>query len=347
MRFTRDGKTYAKTFGSYPEMGLDEARRRVKDVKLNVTRSFESISAEWYKLFTSVQEHSAKHLATIKYRLGHYINPAIGDMLIWDIKRPDLARFLNGIVQEGHLETARRVSGIIGQVFQYAETMGYIETNPAINLRKAIIPVRRRVNHFAHLTNPKEIGALIAGIRKIKSERTRTALLLAAFCFPRCGEILKSTPQEFDFRKKLWTIPAEHTKKRREMCIPLAPEVISFLQPFVKSRRAFPLVFDQKEAALLRVLSNIAKRSGGRIPKVTIHGFRHTASTVLYSQGYNTLWIESALAHVDNNRIRGVYNSYEFLKERRKMLCDYAKWLVRQEKQAEKNSAESIYGVFE
>lgn len=118
------------------------------------------------------------------------------------------------------------------------------------------------------------------------------------------------------------------------MCIPLAPEVISFLQPFVKSRRAFPLVFEQSEAALLRVLDRISKRSGGKIPKVTIHGFRHTASTVLYSQGYNTLWIESALAHVDENRIRGVYNSYEFLKERRKMLCDYAKWLVQQEKRA-------------
>lgn len=40
--------------------------------------------------------------------------------------------------------------------------------------------------------------------------------------------------------------------------------------------------------------------------RATGHGFRHTMSTILHEQGFDSAWIEIQLAHVDKNRIRGL-----------------------------------------
>jgi integrase len=62
--------------------------------------------------------------------------------------------------------------------------------------------------------------------------------------------------------------------------------------------------------------------------EMTVHGFRHTASTLLNESG---LWsgdaIERQLAHVEKNRIRGTYNHAEYLPERRRMMQWWADYL--------------------
>ena len=58
--------------------------------------------------------------------------------------------------------------------------------------------------------------------------------------------------------------------------------------------------------------------------KLTGHGFRATASTILNERGYNTLAIERQLAHVDKNKVRASYNHAEFMKERREILQAWA-----------------------
>ncbi|EMD7620227.1 integrase, partial [Cronobacter sakazakii] len=54
------------------------------------------------------------------------------------------------------------------------------------------------------------------------------------------------------------------------------------------------------------------------------HGFRHTMSTILHEEGFNSAWIETQLAHVDKNAIRGTYNHAQYLEGRREMMQWYA-----------------------
>lgn len=61
----------------------------------------------------------------------------------------------------------------------------------------------------------------------------------------------------------------------------------------------------------------------GYTGKVTGHGFRHTMSTILHEEGFNTAWIETQLAHVDKNEIRGTYNHAFYLEGRREMMQWY------------------------
>jgi hypothetical protein len=61
--------------------------------------------------------------------------------------------------------------------------------------------------------------------------------------------------------------------------------------------------------------------------RVTIHGLRGTASTILNEYGFNRDWIERQLAHAERNDVRAAYNSAEWLEDRRRMMLWWSDYL--------------------
>jgi integrase len=88
----------------------------------------------------------------------------------------------------------------------------------------------------------------------------------------------------------------------------------------------FPGRNDPRKTMSEASINQVFKRIG-YAGRVTGHGFRHTMSTILHEQGYNTAWIETQLAHVDKNSIRGTYNHAQYLDGRREMLQWYADYM--------------------
>ncbi|MBB3305422.1 integrase [Enterobacter sp. Sphag1F] len=76
------------------------------------------------------------------------------------------------------------------------------------------------------------------------------------------------------------------------------------------------------EASINQVLKLIGYHS-----KATGRGFRHTVSTILHEQSYNTAWIEFQLTHVGKNTIRGKYIHAQYLEQRREMLQWYGDYV--------------------
>lgn len=63
----------------------------------------------------------------------------------------------------------------------------------------------------------------------------------------------------------------------------------------------------------------------GYLGRQTVHGFRGLASTwANEAECYKPDWIEMALAHEDEDVVRGAYNSALYLSPRRRMLQDWA-----------------------
>ena len=71
----------------------------------------------------------------------------------------------------------------------------------------------------------------------------------------------------------------------------------------------------------------MALRRMGYQGKMTGHGYRALASTILNEKGYPPDVIERQLAHEDEDKIRSAYNRAEYLLERKKMMQDYADYL--------------------
>lgn len=66
--------------------------------------------------------------------------------------------------------------------------------------------------------------------------------------------------------------------------------------------------------------ANMAIKRMGFGGRLVAHGFRSLASTTLNEHEFNRDWIEAALAHVDENAIRGTYNRAIYLEQRREMM---------------------------
>lgn len=58
--------------------------------------------------------------------------------------------------------------------------------------------------------------------------------------------------------------------------------------------------------------------------RATGHAFRHTMSTILHEHGFDSVWIEMQLAHIDKNIIRGSYNNAQYIEKRKDMLRWYS-----------------------
>lgn len=57
--------------------------------------------------------------------------------------------------------------------------------------------------------------------------------------------------------------------------------------------------------------------------RMTGHGFRGLASTILHEQGYNHEHIELQLAHAPSNAVSFAYNHALYLEPRTKMMQDW------------------------
>ncbi len=119
-------------------------------------------------------------------------------------------------------------------------------------------------------------------------------------------------------------------KMRRPHLVPLSTQAIHALRRLEQLTGNYKLIFSGRndvnkpmsEASINMVIKRI-----GYDGRATGHGFRHTMSTILHEQGYNTAWIEMQLAHVDKNSIRGTYNHAQYLEGRQEMMQWYADYI--------------------
>ncbi len=121
-------------------------------------------------------------------------------------------------------ETASRVRQRIERVLSWAKVRGLREGENPAQWRghlDQLLPAKgkvRRVRHLAALPFG-EIGRFMAVLREDTSISAR-ALEITILTAARTSEMLGATWAEMDFRARIWIIPAERMKARREHRVP-------------------------------------------------------------------------------------------------------------------------------
>ena len=119
--------------------------------------------------------------------------------------------------------------------------------------------------------------------------------------------------------------------------MPLSEQVIALFKQLEPISKHHPLVFigrnDPRKPISKESINQVIELLGYK-GRLTGHGFRHTMSTILHEQGFNSAWIEIQLAHVDKNAIRGTYNHAQYLDGRREMMQWYADYIDSLSEQA-------------
>ncbi|MEI7222533.1 tyrosine-type recombinase/integrase [Pectobacterium carotovorum] len=352
LKYRIDGKEKLLALGVYPDVSLadarakrDEARKGIaggidpleakKEQKVEreaqVKNTFQEIALEWHNM--KVKKWSAGYASDILEAFNKDVFPFIGQRPIADIKPLELLNVLKKMEDRGATEKAKKVRQRCGEVFRYAIVTGRAEYNPAPDLTSAM--QGHESTHYPFLTT-EELPAFFKALAGYSgSELMVLAARLLIITGLRTGELRGALWSEIDTKKALWEISAERMKMRRPHIIPLSTQALAIIEQIRAMTGQFPLLFpgrnDPSKTMSEASINQVFKRIG-YTGRVTGHGFRHTMSTVLHEQGYNTAWIETQLAHVDKNAIRGTYNHAQYLDGRREMLQWYADYMASLEK---------------
>lgn len=327
------------TIGEYPHVSLRDARAKLLEVKELLTKDinpaqrkqadygidFKTMSEEW--LAAQTNKWTDRYRQTNIYRLNHYIYPVFGKFPVKEISPQDVLAFLRKFESAGKNVITRRLLGTMSLIFRFGIACNYCSSDPCRDLKGAL--AYHKETPRPAVTNPKEVARLMKAISAYPAGITvRNALMFTAYTFCRSNEVRRAEWSEIDFEKKIWVIPAEKMKMRREHKVPLSRQCLEILenQRGFSDTWVFPSLRSGKplsDATLLVALRTL----GFDKKEMCVHGFRAMASTLLNEQGYRPDLIEISLAHGDENKVRAAYNRAEYMDERRKLMQEYADYL--------------------
>lgn len=343
------GKEKMLSFGVYPDVSLADARQKRDEArkvlaaggdpgevkkadklaqKLSTENTFEAIAREWHR--QKADRWSLRYRDEIIDTFEKDIFPYLGRRPIAEIKPMELLETLRRLEKRGALEKMRKVRQRCGEVFRYAIVTGRAEYNPAPDLATALATPKK--THFPFLT-AEEIPYFIRDLAGYTgSVITKTATQIIMLTGVRTQELRFARWQDIDFEKRLWEIPPEVMKMKRPHIVPLSEQVVELFQSLKPITGMYPLVFigrnDRTKPISKESVNQVIELLGYK-GRLTGHGFRHTMSTILHEQGFNSAWIETQLAHVDKNAIRGTYNHALYLDGRREMMQWYANYIEK------------------
>ncbi|MFO1415274.1 MAG: tyrosine-type recombinase/integrase [Burkholderiales bacterium] len=342
------GKEKRLSLGTYPDTSLAGARERRDDArkllasgvdpgerrkaekreaKAREGNSFEAVAREWY--LKQAHVWVPHHAVDVMRRLESNLFSELGDKPISDISAPVLLAAIRKIEHRGARDLAHRVLGVAGQVMRYGVATGRCERDPTGDLRGALAPHKKK-NQAA--VTPDELPELLRAINAYDSvgdKLTALALRLLALTFVRTNELIGAQWTEIDTEGGMWIIPAERMKMKTEHVVPLSRQATELLREIGavagRGRYVFPGRNPDKPISNNTMLFALYRL--GYKGKMTGHGFRAVASTVLNEAGFRADVIERQLAHCERDNVRGAYNRAEYLTERRAMMQRWADML--------------------
>jgi integrase len=312
---------------------LEERRRmhRERKSKFASKMSF----AECAKLYIESQRvawKNPKHANQWVNTIETYANPVIGKMYVDEITTNLVVKIIEPIWIE-KTETASRVRGRIESILNWATVRGLrTGENPARwrGHLENLLPKRtliQKVNH--HKAMHYALISNFFGRLNKESDISAKALKFLILTATRTNETLNATWSEINFDEKIWTIPAERMKAKKEHRIPLTDSAIELLRQIPK-RDFMPYIF-------LNPTKNTPLSSNALMQKLkqlhepfTVHGFRSTFRDWISEEtSHSRDLAESALAHSLKDKVEAAYRRGDFFQKRRILMEDWEKFCYK------------------
>lgn len=348
-KYRHQGKEKLMSFGKYPDVPLALARERHAEArkllaigldpmaqrkaaktaeKVAAENSFQTIAGRWFEHWRA--HKSAQHVDATRRRMEANILPLLGTRPIDEIEAPELMVMVKAIEARGAADLAKRALENTGQIFRFAIAHGFAKRNPASEIRPADVLKPTHKTNLARI-DAKELPALLRAIEVYQGTHvTRLAMKLMAMTFVRTSELIGAKWSEFDLEAARWDIPAERMKMRTSHIVPLATQAIELLETLRTLTGASEWLFPGDRIATKPMSNNTilqALKRMGYQGRMTGHGFRGLASTILHEHGYAHEHIELQLAHAPRNAVGAAYNHALYLEPRAKMIQEWADFL--------------------
>lgn len=300
-------------------LGIDPKKREkelAEQEQLITDSLFINVATRWFAI-KKTSGISEIHAGDIWRSLEKNVFPVIGQTPVTELKAQTLIAALEPVRARGALETLRRLTQRINEVMVFAVNSGLLDASPAATIGKVFEKPKKQ--HMATI-RPERLPELMQRFENTNlTLMTRLLMKWQLLTLVRPGEAAGTMWCEIDIENKLWTIPAERMKKRREHQVPLSAQAIAVLEQLRPLSGHSSLVFPGRVNCSQSMNSetvNKALRRMGYTGELVSHGLRALGSTAMNEAGFQPDVIEAVLAHADTNQTRAAYNRSTYLKQR-------------------------------
>jgi integrase len=348
-RDPKTGNSTRATIGTYPDIGLGDARARADKLRETVAGGANPVelkrrqrSAAKERSFAAVAErfmveHSRRHKrssAGDDLNLNLHILPRWKGRQIEDITRADVIAVSEELVRAGTPVAANRVQALVSSIFSFALDSQIIAANPCSRLKK-----RGEEGVGTRVLSDDEIR--LFWVRSVLSPVTRPVGLSLRLCLltgARSSEAAQPTITEFvDLQnpaQAAWLIPGERTKNKLPHWIPLSEMALATVKSAIEmidkdAVFLFPSRIDPTVPIEGHALG-VAMRRMGESDKLigsgakswksdppTPHDLRRTFSTMLSALGVPKEDRDACMNHVATDVGSKHYTIYDRRPEKR------------------------------
>ena len=267
--------------------------------------------------------------------LKRFAYPEVGNKTVGTVTTEDILRILQPIWAE-KTETADRVRGRIERILDYARTRKWLKgDNPARwkGHLANILPPRSMVARVEHhgAVDWRQVSVVMKALALGNGMAAR-AVRFACLTAGRSGEVRGARWREFDLERRLWIVPPERMKAKKEHRVPLSEPALALLReqwPVEGKPPPQALVFPGAKEG--RPLSDVgllkAVHTALGTKDATVHGFRSTfRDWVAEATDYPGEVAEMALAHIIGSKVEAAYRRGDLFEKRREMMEEWGRW---------------------
>ena len=167
--------------------------------------TFAAVAREWWERY--MLQGDADYAAESWRQLEREAMPRLGGKPLRGVTAQAILAILRRVETRGAPVAARKLKSHISQIMRYGIACGHINRDPARDLGYALTPHRSRPR--AAITEPRDIGRLMADIERHRTGQRRCMLRLAALLFVRPGELAQGAWCEVELDAGIWRIPAK------------------------------------------------------------------------------------------------------------------------------------------
>jgi integrase len=357
-RYMISGKAYGMGLGPTHTVSLAEARQKALAARKLILDGINPLAAKKQEQIASaladarmmtfdqcaeayVAAHkagwkNAKHADQWTNTLSTYVSPIFGKLPVAEIDTGLVVKCLTPI-WEAKTETASRLRGRIESILGWATTSGYrTGENPArwkghLDNLLATISKTSRTKHHPSLPWQR-MNEFISALR-LREGLSARAVEFAILTACRSGEVRGAKWPEFDIEKKIWTIPAERMKARREHEVPLSDAAVALLKSVAETGEIVFAGTKGQPLSDMSLTSVIRRMNDKDNPMwidtngdgITVHGFRSSfrmwaAETTSYPREV----AEHALAHQLPDAVERAYQRGSQFAKRAALMTEWA-----------------------
>ena len=349
-RYPGSSNPTRRALGEYDVMSLEEAREKAREWRKLIKKGIDPRDVEERRLktsFAAVADEFVVYIHRQKLRtadaMEHNLKRLIerwGARPITEIGADDIRRVLHASVERGSKYQAFHDFALIRRLFNWAIGTGKygLEANPCRHLSTRDLIGERLARE--RVLSDGELRALWRATERLDYPYGPLYQLLLLTGL-RLGEVCGAHWSEFDLARREWTIPAERMKKvkggAKPFMVPLTDAMLAVLNSvprfnsgdFVFSNNygkqpLKPNLFSDPKERLDGIMLEELRKNAVDPKRITLapfvnHDLRRSVRTGLSALRIGEEVREAVLAHVRPG-IKGVYDKYQYLDEKREAL---------------------------